>query len=183
MGRRNPEYLRLVCLRIGLVVGGYVVVSAVLLASSQPILVAILGVVSVGNALAFVYGDRRMLLLSGRPLKPPWTGTNTHSAQILANLPMTEALQIALHAVTVVGERRPALVSDREAVSWIGNYWTNIPSRQAYQIDVFVSEGATGGKVFICSARPQRVMSIGGINQSKKLVDRLVQEVKRLTST
>jgi hypothetical protein len=51
--------------------------------------------------------------------------------------------------VTDVGERRPALVSDWEAVSWIGSRWTNIPSLQEYQLDVFVSEGASGGTLYL----------------------------------
>jgi hypothetical protein len=131
--------------------------------------------------LDVVYGDRRLAILSGRPLKPPWSGSNTSSAQVLADGPLGAASQVALRAVTVVGERRPVLVSDWEAVSWIGNFWTNIPHLQEYQVDVFVSETANGRTLFTCSARPRRVMSLGGITQSQILVARLVQEIEQLT--
>jgi len=182
MKRRNPEYARQLLLRIGLGGVAYLVLAVILLASSQPVGVAFFGVALVLYVFDVVYGDRRLAILSGRPLKPPWTGSNTSSAQVLADVPLKAGAQVALQAVTVVGKRRATLVSDWEAVSWIGYFWTNIPRLQEYQVDVFVSEGANGGTLFTCSARPRRVMSWGGITQSQKLVAGLVQEIERLTS-
>ena len=93
---------------------------------------------------------------------------------------MEAAPQVALQAVTVVGEHKPALVSDWEAVGWIGSWWTNVPRFQEYQLDVFVSEGTDGMTCFTCSARPRWVMSWAGFTQSQRLVARLCQEVERL---
>jgi hypothetical protein len=182
MKRRNPEYSRQLLLRIGLGGSLYLLLAVILLVSSQPVGAGLFGVVLVLYSFDVVYGDRRLAILSGRPLKPPWSGSNTGSAQVLAEVPLSAGAQVALCAVTLVGERRPALVSDWEAVSWIGYFWTNIPSLQEYQVDVFVSEGPNGGTLFTCSARPRRVMSLGGITQSQKLVARLVEEIERITS-
>jgi hypothetical protein len=112
--------------------------------------------------------------------KLPWSGLNTSSAQVLAGVPLEEAFQISLQAVAIVAERKPTLVSDWEAVGWIGSWWTTIPRFQEYQLDVFVSEEADESTCFTCSARPPWAMNWAGITQSQKLVARLSQEVERL---
>jgi hypothetical protein len=180
MQRPHPEYRRQLWLRVGLAVGLYIVVAVILLAASQPVGVAFFGVALIGSLAHYVWGDRRLAILSGRPLKPPWSGSNTSSAQVLGAVSLDEAARIALRAVTVVGERRPELVSDWEAVGWVGSPWTNIPRLQEYQLDVFVSEGTDGMTCFTCSARPRWVMSWAGITQGHRLVARLAQEVERL---
>ncbi len=158
----------------------YFVFVVILLLASQPVGVAFFAVALIGYLVETVWGDRKLAVLSGRQRKPPWSGSNTSSAHVLAAVPPGKAPQIALRALTVVGGRKPTLVSEWEAVAWIGSWWTNVPRWQAYQLDVFVSEGPDGLTCFTCSARPRRVMSWAGITQSQKLVARLSQEVGRL---
>jgi hypothetical protein len=180
MQSQNPEYRREVRLRVGAGVAVYIVFAVILLSASQPFGVAFFALALIGYLLETVWGDRKLAVLSGRQRKPPWSGSNTSSAQVLAAVPLDKAPQIAFRAVTIVGTGKPALVSDWEAVGWIGSWWTNVPRWQAYQLDVFVSEGPDGLTCFTCSARPRRVMSWAGITQSQKLVARLSQEVERL---
>lgn len=182
MQRRNPEYQRELRLRVGLGVSVYVVCAVILLAASQPVGVAFFGLVLIGYLADVRWGDRRLALLSGRQRKPPWSGSNTSSAQVLVGIPLDEAPQIALQAVTVVGRRRPALVSNWEAVSWVGSPWTNIPRYEEYQLDIFVSEASDGKTLFTCSARPRQVVSWAGVTQSQRFVARLCQEVERLAA-
>jgi hypothetical protein len=182
MQRPDTDYRRELWLRVSAGVGVYLVFAVILLWASQPVGVAFFGVALIGYLAEVVWGDRRLAVLSGRQRKPPWSGSNTSSAQVLAAVPLDTAPQIALQAVTFVGERKPVLVSDWEAVGWIGSWWTNVPRFQAYQLDVFVSEGPDGLTCFTCSARPRRVMSWAGITQSRKLVARLSRIVERLTA-
>jgi hypothetical protein len=181
MQRQHPEYRRELWWRVGGGVGVYAAAAVILLAASQPVGVAFFALALIGYLVHVVWGDRRLAVLSGHQRKPPWSGSNTSSAQVLAAVPLDSAPRIALRAVTVVGERKPVLVSDWEAVGWIGSWWTNIPRFQEYQLDVFVSEGADGMTCFTCSARPRWVMSWAGFTQSQRLVTRLSQEVERLS--
>lgn len=60
-------------------------------------------------------------------------------------------------------------------VGWIGNTWTNIPTRQAYQLLIDIRP-AQGGYEFRCLARPRFSSSFGGAARASDLGRRLSEQ-------
>jgi len=91
------------------------------------------------------------------------------------------ALQIALEAMQSMGAREVKVVDEWVVTGWIGNAWTNIPSRSAYELLVRITTLPDSGMIqFTCQSRPRFSMNLSGQGRSQELAQRLISEVGAL---
>jgi hypothetical protein len=85
--------------------------------------------------------------------------------------------QTAAAAIRQVGGAQISTSDDgSRIVGWIGNTWTNIPSRQEYQLLIEV-RGPQAGPEFRCLARPRFSSSLGGNDRAGQLSRALSNEL------
>jgi len=179
----NHEMRKAVIRRTGLALGVYAVIIAFGASMSpQPpwpfFLTASGGFLTFAVATSLVW-DRKLTVRVGRT-DAPWTGSSARWAQTFAAVPLGSAAQFGVTAISRVGGRNAELISDWEAIGWIGSSLTNIPEWQEYQLDVLVSCTPDGRVCFTCSARPRWKMGWGGASKSGRLAESLRSEVERL---
>jgi len=129
---------------------------------------------------AVVQSDRKRR--GGRsPLLATQIPSDASVASIVVSTAPDRALQVALEAMHRIGASGVELVDDWVVTGWIGNPWTNIPSRTAYELVVRIMTLPDAGMIqFACQARPRFPMILSGKARSQELTQRLVSEVGTL---
>lgn len=126
--------------------------------------------------------DRRV---EGRDgvVDPAWNVANAFSLSVATGVPWDRSLTLAKGAVARVGGFDVNVVDNWTVVGWIGSAWTNHPSRQQYQMAVYISSGIGDGSQLTCRARPRFKSSLMGAGRSQQLVMLLQAAVIDLAST
>jgi hypothetical protein len=179
----NHEMRKTVIRRAGLALAVYAVIVAFgASASPQPpwaLFLTVFGMFLTFAVVSSLFGDRKLAIWTGRT-DPPWAGSSARWTQTSAAIPLDSAAHFGVTAISRVGGRNAELISDWEAIGWIGSSLTNIPEWQEYQLDVLVSRAPDGHACFTCSARPRWKMGWGGASKSARLAESLRSEVERL---
>ncbi|MDA8343162.1 MAG: hypothetical protein M0007_13205 [Actinomycetota bacterium] len=123
--------------------------------------------------------DRRVALRAGRA-DPPWRGPLAFTLPVETPVAPERALAVARRAVVMAGGTDVEAVEPATILGWIGSSWTNVPSRQQYQLAVAVMAGADGGVLFICTARPRFASALLGAGRSQRLAELLQSAVVSL---
>jgi hypothetical protein len=84
-----------------------------------------------------------------------------------------QAVELASAAIQKVGGANLITSEDRSRVAgWIGNTFTNIPSRQEYELVIDICS-STARSEFRCLARPRFSSSLGGAKRAGDLAGKL----------
>jgi len=93
------------------------------------------------------------------------------------------AVEVASQAISQVGGTEICVGEGPVVVGWIGQTFTNIPKRQAYELMVLVSGTVGTSGEYRCLARPRFSSSLGGASRSAELSGQLAHEIGSLSQT
>jgi hypothetical protein len=137
--------------------------------------VPVAGWVFLAIFILFVGGGAAFVVASDRKRNPfQVTDAELQAAPtvVIQSAPI-EAVDLASAAIQRVGGANLIASEDRSRVAgWIGNTFTNIPSRQEYELVIDICSSPDRHE-FRCLARPRFSSSLGGATRARDLAGKL----------
>jgi hypothetical protein len=131
------------------------------------------------GAVIVVGSDRKWSGRRKRDAAAPRITSDT-SILVVGSVTIEQARELAVDSIHGISGHEVEMVNDSNVVGWIGNSFTNIPSKAEYRLSVTIAPVGPNGPVqLLCGASPRFASSLAGRGRCQELAQLLASEVSR----